>query len=147
MPGFSLRAPEGTAPKDFKKAQNAVADEDDDHHGHQEPQGWGRGIISDFKTTIGTHWVKEVTNFNTKTIGVSLFLFIAVIAPSITFGAGGYCASTTMTAYRCFLPHIFFIVSSLRKEDKQLYWSCGASPSHGVVRYLLQHGLWTTNGT
>ena len=39
------------------------------------------------KSTVGTHWCSEMTNFNTKTIAVSLFMFIAVIAPSITFGA------------------------------------------------------------
>ena len=60
-----------------------------DRHGHhnQPPQMWGRGIVSDARNTIGKHWVKEMTNFNTKTIAVSFFLFIAVIAPSITFGA------------------------------------------------------------
>lgn len=59
-----------------------------DGHGHTgPPQGWGRGIIQDFKQTVATHWVKEMTNFNMKTIAVSFFLFIAVIAPSITFGA------------------------------------------------------------
>ena len=45
------------------------------------------GIVSDFKQTIGTHWVKEMTNFNQKTIAVSFFLFFAAIAPAITFGA------------------------------------------------------------
>lgn len=49
--------------------------------------GWGRGILHDFRTTVGTHWVSEMTNFNTKTIAVSIFLFIAVIAPCVTFGA------------------------------------------------------------
>ena len=57
------------------------------HHGHHGPQGWGRGIIKDFKQTVGTHWIQEMTNFNMKTVAVSFFLFIAVIAPSITFGA------------------------------------------------------------
>lgn len=57
------------------------------HHHHRDPQGWGRGIIQDFRQTIQKYWWQEVKNFNFKTVGVSLFLFIAVIAPSITFGA------------------------------------------------------------
>eukprot|EP00554_Chaetoceros_debilis_P006819 CAMPEP_0194081458 /NCGR_PEP_ID=MMETSP0149-20130528/7228_1 /TAXON_ID=122233 /ORGANISM="Chaetoceros debilis, Strain MM31A-1" /LENGTH=637 /DNA_ID=CAMNT_0038763377 /DNA_START=115 /DNA_END=2028 /DNA_ORIENTATION=+ len=44
-------------------------------------------IINDIKQTIGTHWVKEMTNFNQKTIAVSFFLFFAAVAPAITFGA------------------------------------------------------------
>ena len=51
------------------------------------PQGWGIGIIKDFKRTVGTHWVKEATNFNQKTIAVTLLIFISVIAPTLTFGA------------------------------------------------------------
>ena len=89
-----MRAPEGKNPKEFLQQQTRETAEEgssatEDHHGHHgAPQMWGKGIIADFKTTVGTHWVEEMTNFNTKTIGVSLFLFIAVIAPSITFGAG-----------------------------------------------------------
>ena len=49
-------------------------------------QSCGRGILQDFRTTVATHWCAEMTTFNTKTIAVSLFLFIAVIAPTITFG-------------------------------------------------------------
>ena len=52
-----------------------------------EAQGWGTGIIKDFKRTVGTHWVKEVTNFNQKTIAVTLLMFISVIAPTLTFEA------------------------------------------------------------
>jgi len=47
----------------------------------------GQGIVEDFKQTIGTHWLKEMINFNQKTIAVSFFLFFAAIAPAITFGA------------------------------------------------------------
>ncbi|KAL7577117.1 hypothetical protein ACA910_019719 [Epithemia clementina (nom. ined.)] len=55
---------------------------------HIEPaESWGTGIINDFKRTVGTHWVKEVTNFNQKTIAVTLLMFISVIAPTFTFGA------------------------------------------------------------
>jgi len=39
------------------------------------------------KRTLGTHWVEEMTNFNHKTVAVSLLLFITVIAPTLTFGA------------------------------------------------------------
>ena len=50
-------------------------------------QGMGRGILSDIKTTVGTHWRSEMTNLNQKTIAVTLLLFISVIAPTLTFGA------------------------------------------------------------
>jgi len=50
-------------------------------------QSWGRGFINDFKSTVGTHWVEEVTNFNQRTVAVSLLMFITVIAPTLTFGA------------------------------------------------------------
>lgn len=59
---------------------------DGDEHSHAS-EGWGRGILADVKRTVGTHWWSEMKNFNVKTIGVSFFLFVAVIAPSITFGA------------------------------------------------------------
>ena len=52
-----------------------------------EAQMWGKGIIGDFKRTVGTHWFSEVLNFNQKTIPVSLLMFITVIAPTLTFGA------------------------------------------------------------
>jgi hypothetical protein len=51
------------------------------------PEMWGKGIINDIKRTVGTHWVEEMTNFNQKTIAVTLLLFISVIAPTLTFGA------------------------------------------------------------
>jgi len=50
-------------------------------------QSFGRGIVKDFKQTIGIHWKAEMTNFNFKTIAVSFFLFFAAVAPAITFGA------------------------------------------------------------
>jgi hypothetical protein len=52
-----------------------------------EAKPWGRGLISDFKNTVLSHWVKEMTNFNQKTVAVTLLLFISVIAPTLTFGA------------------------------------------------------------
>ena len=117
MPGFSYRAPEAqkTSPSVILAARKAVkrvtsrlsfrdVDAEDDFidddaqaaaaatdaahgHGHEKNQGWGRGIRSDFRRTVRKHWLSELTNLNTKTIAVSFFLFIAVIAPSITFGA------------------------------------------------------------
>eukprot|EP00539_Tryblionella_compressa_P004564 CAMPEP_0178751798 /NCGR_PEP_ID=MMETSP0744-20121128/10715_1 /TAXON_ID=913974 /ORGANISM="Nitzschia punctata, Strain CCMP561" /LENGTH=172 /DNA_ID=CAMNT_0020405461 /DNA_START=577 /DNA_END=1091 /DNA_ORIENTATION=- len=51
------------------------------------PMPWGRGIIKDFKECIIGHWWEEMINFNFKTVAVTLFLFIAVIAPTLTFGA------------------------------------------------------------
>jgi hypothetical protein len=106
MPGFSLRLPEGAIrpsvimkkKNDGKEEANNTAaaaatndiDNNNNNNGHNnngQNTGWGRGILQDFKTTVGTHWCKEMSNFNTKTIAVSFFLFIAVIAPCITFGA------------------------------------------------------------
>ena len=52
-----------------------------------ESETWGRGIINDFRRTVGTHWVEEFTNFNQKTVAVTLLIFISVIAPTLTFGA------------------------------------------------------------
>ena len=83
MPGFSYRQP-------LPRSRSTVNNDTPAAHGHDDDgvkKTWGRGIVNDIKTTIGTHWVKEMTNFNTKTIAVSFFLFIAVIAPTITFGA------------------------------------------------------------
>mmetsp|Transcript_86963 Transcript_86963/g.251180 ORF Transcript_86963/g.251180 Transcript_86963/m.251180 type:complete len:609 (+) Transcript_86963:177-2003(+) len=48
---------------------------------------WGRGLVQDFKSTVGTHWWSEMTNFNQKTVAVSALMFITVIAPTLTFGA------------------------------------------------------------
>jgi len=50
-------------------------------------QSWGKGFIKEFKSTIGTHWISEMTNFNQKTVAVSLLMFISVIAPALAFGA------------------------------------------------------------
>ncbi|CAJ1936415.1 unnamed protein product [Cylindrotheca closterium] len=88
MPGFSYRQP---LARRNPPAEPSTDDEDNstvENHGDDgKPKTFGRGIIADFKRTIGTHWVQEMTNFNTKTVAVSFFLFIAVIAPTITFGA------------------------------------------------------------
>ena len=56
------------------------------HHSN-EKLGCGKGIVKDFKQTIGTWWCQEMSNFGIKTIGVSIFLFFAAVAPAITFGA------------------------------------------------------------
>ena len=85
MPGFSYRQPLA------RRTREPSTDDESSNAGHHgddgKPKTFGRGIVADFKRTIGTWWWKEMTNFNTKTIAVSLFLFIAVIAPTITFGA------------------------------------------------------------
>ena len=74
--------------------ENAMTNEEagspspDDGHGHGGKKlTWGRGIIQDFRTTVGTHWCKEMSNFSLKTIGVGIFIFFAAVAPAITFGA------------------------------------------------------------
>jgi len=55
---------------------------------HIEPaRSWGKGLIHELKSTIGTHWISEMINFNQKTVAVSMLMFIAVIAPTLTFGA------------------------------------------------------------
>jgi len=91
MAGFSLRVPEAEIRPSIlvkqKDNEEEEKDKGEDNTGNTRSTGWGRRILQDFKTTIGTHWREEMTNFNTKTIAVSLFLFIAVIAPCITFGA------------------------------------------------------------
>ncbi|EEC42697.1 predicted protein [Phaeodactylum tricornutum CCAP 1055/1] len=53
----------------------------------EDPLLWGKGIIIDFKRTVGTHWLAEIINFNQKTVAVTLLMFITVIAPTLTFGA------------------------------------------------------------
>ena len=52
-----------------------------------ESQAWGKGIVADFKRTVGTWWVKEMTNFNQKTVAVSMLIFISIIPPTLAFGA------------------------------------------------------------
>jgi hypothetical protein len=58
-----------------------------DHDDGNQGNGWGRGIVKDFRKTVGTHWVNEMTNFNQKSIADSFFIFFAAVAPAITFGA------------------------------------------------------------
>jgi len=48
---------------------------------------WGRGILHDIRTTVGTWWLKEMTNFNQKTVAVSCLIFISIIPPTLAFGA------------------------------------------------------------
>mmetsp|Transcript_6075 Transcript_6075/g.11510 ORF Transcript_6075/g.11510 Transcript_6075/m.11510 type:complete len:606 (+) Transcript_6075:215-2032(+) len=48
---------------------------------------WGKGLIQDVRSTLLTYFVEEMTNFNQRTIAVSLLMFITVIAPTLTFGA------------------------------------------------------------
>ena len=78
MPGFSFRQPLARE-HPTRDGRTTEVDNND-----ATSKTFGRGIVADFKRTIGTHWVQEMTNFNTKTVAVSFFLFIAVIAPTIT---------------------------------------------------------------
>jgi hypothetical protein len=93
MPGFSYRPAAARSKSTLLSQTTGKTDggeessEENHRHGPKTPQTFGRGVVNDIKVTIGTHWCKEMTNFNTKTIAVSFFMFIAVIAPSITFGA------------------------------------------------------------
>mmetsp|Transcript_6954 Transcript_6954/g.13128 ORF Transcript_6954/g.13128 Transcript_6954/m.13128 type:complete len:601 (-) Transcript_6954:155-1957(-) len=55
---------------------------------HLDPaQPWGRGLMKDVRSTLFTHFKEEMTNFNQRTVAVSLLMFITVIAPTLTFGA------------------------------------------------------------
>jgi hypothetical protein len=67
-----------------QKQQDGNNDHDHDHG--NEKKTWGRGIVSDFRRTVLTHWVKEMTNLNQTVIATTFFLFFACIAPAITFG-------------------------------------------------------------
>ena len=48
---------------------------------------WGRGVVREVKRTLGSWWWAEMTNPNLKTVAVSFFLYLACVAPAITFGA------------------------------------------------------------
>jgi len=48
---------------------------------------WGVGMFAEFKGTVGTWWLKEMTNFNQKTVAVSCLIFISIIPPTLAFGA------------------------------------------------------------
>lgn len=71
--------------KDSSKNADLIADAGKIHV--DKAQMWGTGIVNDIKRTVGTHWLKEMINFNQKTVAVTLLLFISVIAPTLTFGA------------------------------------------------------------
>ena len=87
------------APKDIEEVDASGSEKNDHHHevssidfldhdDHEEVSGnCGRAIVREFRRTVGTWWVKEMTNFNQKTIAVSFFIFFAAVAPAITFGA------------------------------------------------------------
>ena len=74
------------------------------HAGHARARkcDCGRGIVQDVRQTLGTWWVKEMTNFNFKTVAISFFVYLACIAPAITFGAmytkltGGWMGASEM---------------------------------------------------
>ena len=42
------------------------------HHDDDEPLSFGRGVVKDVKETLGTWWCAEMSNFQQKTIAVSL---------------------------------------------------------------------------
>ena len=76
----------GEDPTEYSTSNNDLVKDAGQVH-IDEAQGWGVGIIKDFKRTVGTHWKEEMTNFNQKTVAVTLLMFISVIAPTLTFGA------------------------------------------------------------
>ena len=42
------------------------------HHDDEEPLWFGKGVVKDVKETLGTWWCAEMSNFQQKTIAVSL---------------------------------------------------------------------------
>ena len=77
-----------TIPKAHELQLEYEPGELDGHHHEDEGSGnCGRAIVREFKRTVGTWWVKEMTNFNQKTVAVSFFIYFAAMAPAITFGA------------------------------------------------------------
>eukprot|EP00980_Cylindrotheca_fusiformis_P001156 scaffold320_cov122-Cylindrotheca_fusiformis.AAC.1 len=62
MPGFSYREPAARSKSLLRQSSGRTAEDSSDdanHHGPSTPQTFGRGIIHDMKSTIGTHWRKE----------------------------------------------------------------------------------------
>ena len=100
------------------------------------------GIISDFKQTIGTHWVKEMTNFNQKTIAVSFFLFFAAIAPAITFGAiyakvtHNFIGPVEMIAATAWCGIFYSLIGGMPIVSTQY-----ANPIHVSLQYFRHKGL------
>jgi len=79
-----LKGTEKTAPVESESFGN---DEGGDAgHGHKMRHGlgWGKGIVSDVKRTILTHWKEEMTNLNSKVSlrGCSMCLFFLYITVS-----------------------------------------------------------------
>ncbi|CAB9515057.1 Electroneutral sodium bicarbonate exchanger 1 [Seminavis robusta] len=81
-----------------------------------ENLGWGRGVVKDWKRTVGTWWWYEMTNFEQKTIAVTFFMFFAAIAPAITFGAiyekttGHYIGAVEMLAATAWVGIVYALI-------------------------------------
>lgn len=50
-------------------------------------QPCARGLCSELKRTLTKNWLREVKVFNQKTVGVTMLMFISVVAPTLAFGA------------------------------------------------------------
>jgi hypothetical protein len=48
---------------------------------------FGKAIIKEVSETLGTNWMREMTNFNQRTITTSLLMFVTVVIPVMTFGS------------------------------------------------------------
>lgn len=48
---------------------------------------FGKAIIKEVSETLGTNWMKEITNFNQRTFTTSLLMFVTVVIPVMTFGS------------------------------------------------------------
>lgn len=73
---------ENDKPRDAVIAE-AVVESSHGSSNSKRSQTWGRGIVDDFKSTVGTWWCKEMSNLNGKTIAVSFFLYFACMSPAI----------------------------------------------------------------
>lgn len=81
----SLKGTVKTAPVESESFGN----DEDSGHGHKMRHGlgWGKGIVSDVKRTILTHWKGEMTNLNSKVSlrGCSMCLFFCTLLSAHSF--------------------------------------------------------------
>ncbi len=79
----------------------------------------GKGVVSDFKETIGTHWKSEMVNFNQKTVAVSFFLFFACIVSILDFDyhRNVVCSGTRNSLIIWWLPSKPFSANSIGPCD------------------------------
>jgi hypothetical protein len=63
-----------------------LADDAGAGHHHGGGYGWGEGIITDFKRTVGcAHWKEEMMNFNQQTIAIHVLLSLLCVQLLLIF--------------------------------------------------------------